>query len=405
MSEVAKLINGFAFDSEHFARDEGIPLVRIRDLNSTDTEMNYVGPVVDHAWIDTNDVIVGMDGDFNVARWLGGRALLNQRMCCLRPRTTTDAAFVAYLLRFPLDAINAITYSTTVKHLSSADMRKIRFAEPPAEEQKAIARFLDRETAKLDALVAKKARLIELLLEKRSALIARAVRKGLDTTVEMMDSGVEWLGEIPAHWRVGKMWDVTKATSGATPSKETARYWDGGIPWVSPKDMKRRLIDSSEDTVTSAAMSEARLRLVPPGTVLVVVRGMILAHSLPVGIATVPVTINQDMKALSLSADLEPNFFGWWLAGVSRDLLALVVDDAAHGTKAIRMDVWRRLPVQIPPIQEQHAIASFLEHETTTIDALAAQVRRAIAHLAELRTALISAAVTGKIDVRRGGLA
>lgn len=118
------------------------------------------------------------------------------------------------------------------------------------------------------------------------------------------DSGVEWLGQMPAHWRVTKMWDVAQATSGGTPAKETTRYWDGDIPWVSPKDMKRRFIDSSEDTVSAAAVSETGLKLVANPAVLVVVRGMILAHSFPVGITRVPVTINQDMKALRLRDDV-----------------------------------------------------------------------------------------------------
>lgn len=126
-------------------------------------------------------------------------------------------------------------------------------------------------------------------------------------------SGVEWLGEIPAHWHVTKMWDVAEAMSGGTPAKETLRYWDGGIPWVSPKDMKRRFIESSEDTVSAAAVSETGLKLVPNPAVLVVVRGMILAHSFPVGITKVPVTINQDMKALRLRGHVDPEFFGYWL--------------------------------------------------------------------------------------------
>jgi type I restriction enzyme S subunit len=186
-------------------------------------------------------------------------------------------------------------------------------------------------------------------------------------------TGVEWLGEIPAHWCVTKMWDVARATSGGTPAKETLRYWDGGVPWVSPKDMKRRFIDSSEDTVSAAAVSETGLKLVANPAVLVVVRGMILAHSFPVGITKVPVTINQDMKALRLRDDVDPEFFGYWLAGIGRDLIAVLVDEAAHGTKAIRMDRWRVTPVVIPPEDEQRAITMFLDRETARIDGLMAK--------------------------------
>ena len=271
---------------------------------------------------------------------------------------------------------------------------------PNFDEQRAIAAFLDRETARIDALVAKKERLIELLQEKRTALITRAVTKGLDPTVPMKDSGVEWLGEIPAHWDAAKMWRISDATSGGTPAKEERGYWDGQIPWVSPKDMKRRFIDSSEDTITDRAVRETAINLIEPPVVLIVVRGMILAHTFPVAITTVPVTINQDMKALRFVQAVEPVFAAWLFEGVGKGILGATVEEAAHGTRVIRMDRWREVVMPVPPKAEQRAIAAFLDRETARIDALIAKVREAIERLKELRTALISAAVTGKIDVR-----
>ena len=117
IGEITSVVNGFPFESEYFVLGGGIPLVRIRDLDRAETEVNYIGPVAEEAWIEPGDVIVGMDGDFNVARWRGQRALLNQRMCCLRPQVGSDPAFISYLLPFPLKVINDLTYSTTVKHL------------------------------------------------------------------------------------------------------------------------------------------------------------------------------------------------------------------------------------------------------------------------------------------------
>jgi type I restriction enzyme S subunit len=93
------------------------------------------------------------------------------------------------------------------------------------------------------------------------------------------DSGVGWLGNMPAHWSLTKMWDITHAISGGTPARDNPLYWGGGIPWVSAKDMKRRDIDSSEDTVTKAALAETGLKLIQGTAILVVVRGMILAHT------------------------------------------------------------------------------------------------------------------------------
>jgi type I restriction enzyme S subunit len=216
----------------------------------------------------------------------------------------------------------------------------------------------------------------------------------------MKDSGVEWLGGIPAHWEDARMWRISSATSGGTPAKEERRYWDGDIPWVSPKDMKRRFIESSEDTITEQALLETGIKLIPPPALLIVVRGMILAHTFPVAISTVLVTINQDMKALHFRKDLDPVFMAWLFEGIGKVLLAAIVEEAAHGTRAIRMDQWRSVTVPVPPKAEQRTIVEYLDLETAKLDTLIDKIHTAIARLKEYRTALISAAVTGKIDVR-----
>ena len=184
IAELTTLHNGYPFESAYFAQDEGTPLVRIRDLHGTEAEVGYVGPVVEDAWIDFGDVIIGMDGDFNVARWRGQPALLNQRLCCLRARSDADSAFVAYVLPLPLRMINDLTHSTTVKHLSSNSVRKIRIGAPVGTEQRAIAAFLDRETAEIDALISKVCRAIDLLKEFRTALISAAVTGKIDIREE-----------------------------------------------------------------------------------------------------------------------------------------------------------------------------------------------------------------------------
>ena len=212
------------------------------------------------------------------------------------------------------------------------------------------------------------------------------------------DSGVEWLGEVPTHWEVPKMWHVSKAVSGGTPNRDESRFWDGDIPWVSPKDMKRLVIDSSEDSITEAALTESGLRLVPPQAILVVVRGMILAHTFPVAVTSVPVTINQDMKAIHFTNAIDPMFAARYLEGTGSRLLSVIVDEAAHGTKAIRMDQWRGVTLLHPPLDEQRAITDFLDRETARIDALIEKKRRLIELLQEQRAAIITRAVTRGLD-------
>ena len=313
------------------------------------------------------------------------------------PGNETYTYFQLYAGRPMLEAAGR---GSTFMELGKQDLESVALAVPPPDEQTTIAGFLDRETAKIDALVAKKERLIELLQEKRSALITRAVTRGLDPNVPTKESGVEWLGEIPTHWEPARLWRLCAAISGATPTRDNPAYWDGEIAWVSPKDMKRRMIATSEDLITRQAMDETGVKLIPPPVVLVVVRGMILAHTFPVAVTTAPVTINQDMKALRLADFVDPIYFAWALDGLAGGLIATVVEEAAHGTRAIRMDQWRNLVCPVPPRSEQRGISDFLKEKTAKIDALIGKIREAIDHLNEYRTALISAAVTGKIDVR-----
>lgn len=160
-----------------------------------------------------------------------------------------------------------------------------------------------------------------------------------------------------------------------TPSKDKPEYWNGDIPWVSPKDMKRSELDDSADHVSELSLRETGLKLHQPGGVMVVVRGMILAHSFPVARNTVAVTVNQDMKVMRPSEGTDSRYLAWMLQGLEPLMLSLT-DESAHGTKALRTDQWANLAVPLPRPEMQERIANFLDHQTPRIDALIAEKER-----------------------------
>ena len=211
------------------------------------------------------------------------------------------------------------------------------------------------------------------------------------------ESGVVWLGAVPAHWSVNYLGNLVQVAGGSTPSKENLHFWGGTIPWVSPKDMKREVISDSEDHVTELALRKSSLRLIPDPVVLMVIRGMILDHTVPIARTASPVTVNQDMKALRPRAGLSAEYLTHFLRAMNEALLARV-EEAGHGTKALRTDLWRKLPVLVPPEGEQKAIVSFLDRKTAAIDALIAKKERLIELLQEKRQALITQAVTKGLD-------
>ncbi|MCG7926281.1 MAG: restriction endonuclease subunit S [Candidatus Thiodiazotropha taylori] len=289
--------------------------------------------------------------------------------------------------------------TTGLANLNGTMMGQILLTVPEIEEQQRIIVFLDHETAKIDTLIEKQQQLIKLLKEKRQAVISHAVTKGLNPDAPMRDSGVEWLGVVPEGWDITEIRYLTTQVGGGTPSKDNPDYWNGDIPWVSPKDMKVDYIESAQDKITEKAVSESSTKLIQAGSILIVVRGMILIHSVPVALTLKTVTVNQDMKALIPVNGVNGEYLLFLLKGF-RDYILDLVESSAHGTKCLRTEAFERMTVAIPCVKNQIDIVNKLKKKLNTIDLLIDKSVFGIELLQERRTALISAAVTGKIDVR-----
>ena len=318
----------------------------------------------------------------------------------IRPRAV-NSAFLGYLFRseFLVAAIIARSVGVSYPAINASDLMRLSIPVPRVDEQSAIATFVDRETAKIDALIAEQEKLIALLKEKRQALISHAVTKGLNPDAPMKPSGIDWLGDVPAHWTLRPLKYLARFQSGGTPSKENLAFWGGQIPWASAKDIKTEVLFDTEDHITDDAIASGTASLVVTGAVIVVVRGMILARTFPVTLLGAPMAINQDLKALIPTKPLASGFLAWYLRGTASESLNRL-DEAGHGTKALRMESWSSLPIALPPLDEQQQIIDSIETQAHNLDVLAEESAHAIALLNERRSALISAAVTGKIDVR-----
>ena len=170
------IVSGYPFDSARFTTDcTGMPLVRIRDITTEQTEVFFKGAFPQEALIDHDDILIGMDGDFNVAKWKGGKALLNQRVCRIAKVKNANPDFVFHQLGIVLKRVNALTYGTTVKHLSVFDIYDARISLPSIPEQEAIVAKLDEATGKIDRALAAKKRQIELLRERKQIMVEAAV--------------------------------------------------------------------------------------------------------------------------------------------------------------------------------------------------------------------------------------
>lgn len=202
-------------------------------------------------------------------------------------------------------------------------------------------------------------------------------------------SGVAWLGDLPSHWNLEKMKFFARFAGGGTPSKDEPAYWGGDIPWVSPKDMKRSVISESEDYITVAGQINSPCTLIPPNSVLIVVRSGILQHSIPVALNSVPVTLNQDMRALMPDDRVDSRYLAYQIKGCQKELREEWVKQGAT-VESIEHQRMVDSRMAIPPLVEQQAIADYLDTETARIDELMREKDELIGLLREWRRAVIA---------------
>ncbi len=317
----------------------------------------------------------------------------------VRPGPNTDPRFLFYLSiadDFRKLGESEMYGAGGQKRINESFIKDWMAALPPLDTQRRIARFLDEKTARIDRLIDKKRELLDRLAEKRQALITRAVTKGLNPDAPMKSAGIDWLGNIPAHWRIKRFRFTAKLISGSTPTTTIPEYWDGDIHWISPKDVKFAELSSSEENVTEYAVSDYGLKLHEEDNAIIVIRGMILARTVPVAVARGRYTINQDMKVIRSKGEVLPEYFQLYLSSIESFLLTLVAE-AGHGTKALRTDVLADVPVLLPPISEQHFLINTLMDGRRQTDAAIEKIRETTRYFTEYRAALTTAAVTGQL--------
>jgi type I restriction enzyme S subunit len=301
------------------------------------------------------------------------------------------------LARRQLDLLSNST--TGLANLNGTIIGLIIVPVPPPDEQTAITTFLDRETAKIDALIAEQRRLIELLKEKRQAVISHAVTQGLDPNVPMKDSGIEWLGQVPEHWAERRISSLsTKITNGYVgPTRDILR--DEGIRYLQSLHIKQNQIRFDTPYFVSEDWSlEHSKSILEAGDVLIVQTGDIGQSAV-----VTEEFVGCNCHALIIITPVRSQVVGSWISWVLNSdygfhTLLSIQTGALHPHLNCR-DV-KDVMIPLPPLHEQRAITSLIETETAKLDTLTAEAERAIELLSERRSALISAAVTGQIDVR-----
>ena len=327
----------------------------------------------------------------------------------LRPRHEgVMGSYFEYFLRSKpiIDAVTASTFGAKMPRADWQFIGSLPVVRPPITEQAAIVHFLDRADRRIRRYTRARERLTALLEEQKQAVVHEAVTGRIDVRTGQpypayKPSGVEWLGEVPAHWDVRRVKQLfRRIVGGSTPSSNERRFWDGPHVWVTPADVgKSTHIHGSQRRLTQEGLDNCSAELLPIGSIVVTTRA-------PVGnvaLARVPFCTNQGCKALTpREREIDSSFAFFLLGGLQTELRSL-----ANGTTFTEISGNKlggvRLPV--PPLPEQAAIAAYIDKATAEIDTAVARANREIELLREYRTRLIADVVTGKLDVREAAAA
>lgn len=353
---------------------------------------------VDNFIFDEDLILVAEDGANLLSRSTPlafiatGKYWVNNHAHILKPLSRI-IKFWQYLLQI-YDFSPLISGSAQPK-LTKDNLASILLPSPTVEEQTAIAHYLDTKLGEIDALIDKQQTLLEKLAEQRTAVITHAVTKGLNPTAPMKNSGVEWLGDVPAHWDVKHSNQIFKIHNGATPKTSEPDYWGDEIVWFTPKDLgdnQNKEISTSLKMITKEGYENCGVSLAPA-------KSIALSKRAPIGhlaITLLPAVVNQGCFLLEVLAPNDVNYLYYWLYANKTTL-----NSFGQGSTFMELprEKFAMLKISTPPKAEQTSIAEYLDQETAKIDRLCETVNQTIGRLKEYRTALITQAVTGKIKV------
>ena len=334
---------------------------------------------------------------------LNSKMIASVDICILKPSTHIDPQFVVYILsnKSYLLWMSSICRGGTRDRISRNMLGAIKVQNPPFQEQKSIADFLDKETSRIDSLIQKKEQQIELLKEKRLVLITQVVTKGLDPNVKMKDSGIEWLKKIPDHWKIKKI----KYIAEPNPSNINKKSKEGEkeiflCNYV--EVYKNEYIDDTLHFMKATATIDQISKFILKKGDVIVTKDSEVRNDIAVP-ALVTKNFNDVVCGYHLTHIKPKKILGDYLFRCFQSKwLQSYFEVSANGITryGISVDEFNSALILIPPIQEQKNISHFLDKETAQIDSLTEKIKKSIEILKEYRSALITSAVTGKMDVR-----
>jgi type I restriction enzyme S subunit len=354
--------------------------------------------------INPGDIVIrptDLQNDFNSLR-VGlskNRGIITSAYLGLKHDEKASSEFLYYLLHaYDLLKVYYGMGTGLRQNLDWRDFKYLPLALPTKPEQDRIVAFLDEKTAEIDALISKKQRQIELLDEQKAILINRAVTRGLNPSAKLKPSGIDWIGEIPAHWEVKRIGHLGKVGNGSTPSTSNPRYWDrSDYPWLNSGSVNRSVITEADQFVSTLALKECHLPLVKDRSIVVAITGQGKTRG-TAALLMIPATINQHLAYIEIQTPAAlPEFVHLSLTSQYFQLRAISESGSTKG--ALTCQDVKEFKIALPPVEEQRVIISTSDQIQKELAILAAKFDSQIQSLQTLRSTLIAHAVTGRIKV------
>lgn len=392
-------------DPKYFDEDGEYAWVRIADVSASDRYLETTTQRLSELGHKLSVKMLPGNLFLSIAGTVG-KPIIPKIKCCIHdgfvyfPDFKENKNFLYYIFACGQPYLGLGKMGTQL-NLNTDTVGSIVIGLPPLLEQEVIVRFLDYKTGQIDALIAKKEALLTKLAEKRTALISHAVTKGLDPSAPMKDSGVKWMGEIPEHWRITRVKFVAKVGNGSTPSRENSEYWlDGTFPWLNSSVVNQESVFASDQFVSETALKECHLPVVEPLAVLVGITGQGKTRGMA-STLEIAATINQHLVFVKpFHSGMDVRYLRR-LFDCAYEYMRNESDGGGSTKGAITCNQIDNIRVPMPPREEQECIVRFIERKLAQISTQNGLIQTASSTLQEYRSALITNAITGKIDVRR----
>ena len=402
MKHIGDYINGYAFKPEQWG-EEGKPIIRIQDLTQSHTNPNYFSGDIDKKYLVKNgDLLVSWAATLDAFIWTREDAWLNQHIFKAIPKeTAVSKSFFYWLIKVAmLHMNNDNKHGIMMQHVTYDLFDNFRIALPPINCQEKISDFVNQKCAEIDAIIAAKEKTNAFLKERRRSIIYEAVTKGLDPTVSMKDSGFEWIGTIPSTWKIRKLRYLGSCSNGISKAGE---FFGSGSPFVSYGDVYKNMeLPREVSGLIETTAEEQQLYSVEEGDVFFTRTSETIEE---VAISSTCMQTIENATFAGFLIRFRPNTelltkeFSKYYFRSEMHRFFFVKEMNLVTRASLSQDLLKKLPVLLPPVEEQKRIASYLDNECSNIDELIATNESTIEKLKEYRQSVIYEAVTGKVEI------